>query len=98
VKVRGTDELLRATRGRPIWAIEKDGARRSLYSVGQFPAGVVFAFGSERFGLPPGLAESADEVLAIPIYGINHSLPVAVAAGIVMHEWARRRYADGRIG
>jgi tRNA G18 (ribose-2'-O)-methylase SpoU len=59
---------------------------------------VVFAFGSERFGLPPGLAESADEVLAIPIYGINHSLPVAVAAGIVMHEWARRRYADGRIG
>ncbi len=97
VKVAGTDELLRAARGRPIWAIEKDGARRSLYSVGQFPAGVVFVFGSERFGLPPELAESADEVLAIPIYGIDHSLPVAVAAGIVMHEWARRRYADGRV-
>ena len=24
-------------------------------------------------------------------------LPLAVAAGIVMHEWARRRYADGAI-
>ncbi len=34
--------------------------------------------------------KGADEVIGIPIYGVNHSLPVAVAAGIVMHEWARR--------
>jgi tRNA G18 (ribose-2'-O)-methylase SpoU len=97
VKVRGTDELLRATRGRPMWAIEKDDARRSIYSVVQFPPDVVFALGSERFGLPRELVESADDVLAIPIYGINHSLPVAVAAGIVMHEWARRHYAEGHV-
>ena len=31
----------------------------------------------------------------IPLYGVNHSLPLVVAAGIVLHEWARRRYADG---
>jgi tRNA G18 (ribose-2'-O)-methylase SpoU len=31
------------------------------------------------------------------MYGVNHSLPVAVAAGIAMHEWARRRYADGAV-
>ena len=56
---------------------------------------MVFVLGSERSGSPKEVADSADEVVGIPIYGVNHSLPVAVAAGIVMHEWARRRYADG---
>jgi tRNA G18 (ribose-2'-O)-methylase SpoU len=28
---------------------------------------------------------------------VNNSLPVAVAAGIVMHEWARRRYSTGAV-
>ena len=48
-------------------------------------------------GLPASLLARADEVLGIPLYGVNHSLPVAVAAGIVMSEWARRRYAPGVI-
>jgi tRNA G18 (ribose-2'-O)-methylase SpoU len=83
--------------GRPIWAVEKDHARRSLRAVEKFPPGVVFLFGSERFGIPKDVAEAADEVLGIPLYGVNHSLPLAVAAGIVMHEWAGRRYAPGAI-
>jgi len=81
--------------GRPVWALEKDRARRSVYAVGAFPAGVVLLFGSERAGLPAALADRADDVLGIPIYGVNQSLPVAVAAGIAMSEWARRRYASG---
>ena len=48
-------------------------------------------FGSERFGIPSAMIARCDEVLAIPIYGVNHSLPLAVAAGIVMSEAARRR-------
>jgi tRNA G18 (ribose-2'-O)-methylase SpoU len=75
--------------------VEKDAARRPVQSIGAFPPGVVFVFGSERFGVPREMVERADEVVGIPIYGVNHSLPVAVAAGIVMHEWARRRYQDG---
>ena len=39
--------------GRPVWAVEKDAARRSLYGPGGFPRGVVFVFGSERAGLGP---------------------------------------------
>ena len=58
---------------------------------------MVFVLGSERFGIPKEVADSADEVVGIPIYGVNHSLPVAVAAGIVMHEWARRRFVDGTV-
>jgi tRNA G18 (ribose-2'-O)-methylase SpoU len=90
--------LLRHARGRPLWAVEKDHAHRSVQSVERFPPEVVFVFGSERFGVPHELVEASDEVIGIPIYGVNHSLPVTVAAGIVMHEWARRRYADGAVG
>jgi tRNA G18 (ribose-2'-O)-methylase SpoU len=95
VRVPDAAALREATRGRPLWAVEKDRARRAVTSVEQFPPGVVLLFGSERFGIPEEMLASADEVLGIPIYGVNHSLPLAVAAGIVMHEWARRRYAAG---
>ncbi|MGA3123459.1 MAG: TrmH family RNA methyltransferase [Polyangiaceae bacterium] len=90
-------QLIHTLHDRPLWAIEKDHARRSIRSVRAFPRGVVFAFGSERFGLPAELLRSSQEVVGIPIYGVNHSLPVAVAAGIVMHEWACRRYVEGSV-
>jgi tRNA G18 (ribose-2'-O)-methylase SpoU len=98
VRVADVDAFRQTVAGRPIWAVEKDYARRSITAVERFPPGVVFLFGSERFGLPPEVAQAADDVLGIPIYGVNHSLPVTVAAGIVMHEFARRRYASGAIG
>jgi tRNA G18 (ribose-2'-O)-methylase SpoU len=88
-------ELTQACGARPLWAVEKDRARRSIQSVARFPPGVVFVFGSERFGLPDELLAMADEIVGIPTYGVNHSLPVTVAAGIVAHEWARRHYSEG---
>jgi len=95
--VRVPDEaaLRAATVGRPLWAVEREAARRSVHSVERFPPGVVFVFGSERFGVPPELLAGADDVVAIPLYGVNNSLPVTVAAGIVMSAWACRRYRDG---
>ncbi len=97
VRLPDVTALRAATSGRPLWVVEKDYARRSVTSLDAFPRDVVFVFGSERFGIPKEIADSADEVVGIPIYGINHSLPLAVAAGIVMHEWARRRFADGAV-
>jgi tRNA G18 (ribose-2'-O)-methylase SpoU len=93
----GTAELFAAAVGRPVWVLEKDAARRSIHAVEAFPKDVVFVFGSERFGVPEEVIAKADEVLGIPLYGVNHSLPVAVAAGIVMNEWARRRYREGML-
>jgi tRNA G18 (ribose-2'-O)-methylase SpoU len=83
------------TRGRPLWAVEKDHATKSLYDVTAYPDDVVLVLGSERGGLPTAIVERADAVLGIPMYGVNHSLPLAVAAGIVMSDWARHRYAPG---
>jgi tRNA G18 (ribose-2'-O)-methylase SpoU len=93
VRLDDDEAFFARVRGRPLWAIEKDHARRSLHDVRAFPNEVVFIFGSERAGLSADLCARCDDVLGIPIYGVNNSLPVAVAAGIVMAEWARRRYA-----
>ena len=97
VRLPDAAALRAATAGRPLWAVEKDHARRSVTSFKEFPRDVVFVLGSERFGIPKEITDSADEVVGIPIYGVNHSLPLAVAAGIVMHEWARRQFADGAV-
>jgi tRNA G18 (ribose-2'-O)-methylase SpoU len=54
----------------------------------------VMVFGSEAAGVPPEIVAAAHQVVAIPMYGINHSFPVTVAAGIAMAEWTRRFYAS----
>jgi tRNA G18 (ribose-2'-O)-methylase SpoU len=89
------DAFFEHTRGRPLWAVEKDHATQSLYDVTSYPDDVVLLLGSERAGLSAALLERADTVLGIPMYGINHSFPLAVATGIVMADWARHRYAPG---
>jgi tRNA G18 (ribose-2'-O)-methylase SpoU len=94
-RVPSDEAFLERVRGRPLWAFEKDAATTSITAVEAFPRDVVMLFGSERFGVPRALLARADVVLGIPIYGVNHSLPLAIAAGIAMHEWARRRYAPG---
>jgi len=91
------DSFLDAIKGRPLWSVEKDDATRSLYAKGSYPRDIVFAFGSERAGLPPSLIEKSNEVLGIPMFGVNHSFPVSVASGMVLCDWARRRYEAGTI-
>jgi tRNA G18 (ribose-2'-O)-methylase SpoU len=88
VRVEDDARFLDHVAGRPLWAVEKDAATTTLHAVDAFPSDVVLLFGSERFGIPRSL-------LARAIYGVNHSLPLAVAAGIAMSEWARRRYRPG---
>ena len=95
VRVADDDALLRHVGARPLWAIEKDHATTSLHAVDHFPDDVVLLFGSERAGIPRALVAKAARTIGIPIYGVNHSLPLVVAAGIVMNEVARRRYRDG---
>lgn len=94
-RVPDADAFFAHVSGKPVYAFEKDAARRSLYAVKGFPDDVVLLFGSERRGLPAEVLARVDDVVGIPIYGVNHSLPLAVAAGIAMNEWARQRYAAG---
>lgn len=82
---------------RPLFVLEGECARGNFYLEPSFPEDVVFLFGSERHGVPRALLDRADRILALPMYGVNHSFPVAIAAGMVLGEWARRHYAPGTV-
>ena len=75
---------------------EKDHATVGLWEA-DLPEDAALVFGNEDDGIAPEVLAAAHEVVAIPMYGINHSYPVTVAAGIAMAEWARRRYESGRL-
>jgi tRNA G18 (ribose-2'-O)-methylase SpoU len=73
----------------PLVVFEKDDATTSLWTT-ELPGECLMVFGSEDFGVGAALVEAADQVVGIPMYGINHSFPLAIAAGIAMAEWTRR--------
>jgi tRNA G18 (ribose-2'-O)-methylase SpoU len=80
--------LVRA-RGQKLVVFEKDEAKVDLWRA-DLPEDCVMVFGSEVSGVSPDIVAAADLVVGIPMYGINHSFPVTVAAGIAMAEWTRR--------
>jgi tRNA G18 (ribose-2'-O)-methylase SpoU len=80
----------------PLIAFEKETAELGLWEA-DLPENAVLLFGNEDEGLSEQMLEAADQVVSIPMFGINHSYPIAVAAGIAMAEWTRRHYAGGRV-
>lgn len=77
-------------------AFEKDFASVGLWDA-EIPEDAVLVFGNENTGLSEALRQQAKSTVAIPMYGINHSYPVSVAAGMAMAEWARRYYSKSRL-
>jgi tRNA G18 (ribose-2'-O)-methylase SpoU len=89
--------LERATaEGWRLIPFEKDHATVGLWDA-ELPEDGVLVFGNEDDGVDRRILAQAYEVIGIPMYGINHSYPVAVSAGMALAEWARRRYAAGRV-
>jgi tRNA G18 (ribose-2'-O)-methylase SpoU len=80
-------------RGFPIVAIEKDAPRVVPLWEATMPENACLVIGNEEEGVGAEILAAASEVVAIPMFGINHSYPMTVAAGIALTEWARRRYA-----
>ena len=79
----------------PIIAFEKDDSNIGLWEA-PMPENACLVFGNEDNGCAQVIMDAAECVVGIPMYGINHSYPIAIAAGIGMAEWARRRYEGGR--
>jgi tRNA G18 (ribose-2'-O)-methylase SpoU len=76
-------------RGQKLIVFEKEAATVDLWHA-DLPDDCVMLFGSEAGAVPDEILQAADLVVGIPMYGINHSFPVTVAAGIAMAEWTRR--------
>ena len=77
-----------------IAVFEREHATVDLWRAA-LPEESLLVFGSENHGVPEELVAAADEVVAIPMAGINNSFPVTVAAGIAMAEGTRRHFAGG---
>lgn len=95
--VRGADtkaavEALRG-RGMRILAMDTRGDA-DLYEL-DLADPVAFLFGNEAWGLPPQVAELADQTVRVPLRGGAESLNLAAAATVCLFEWARQR-REGR--
>ncbi len=77
-------------------SFEKDEAQVGLWEA-PMPEDSVLVFGNEDTGIAPEIMEASSVVVGIPMYGINHSYPISIAAGMGMAEWARRYYQAGRV-
>lgn len=80
----------------PLVAFEKDESNVGLWDC-ELPDDAVLVFGNEDTGVSERIMDAANQVVGIPMYGINHSYPISIAAGIGMAEWVRRRYQGGRV-
>lgn len=80
-------------RSLPIVAFEREHARVDLWRA-SLPEACVMVFGSETTGVSEEILAAADAVVGIPMYGINNSFPITVAAGIAMAEWTRRHFVE----
>jgi TrmH family RNA methyltransferase len=83
---------VRALRGAGLRILAADArGGRSLDELapGELAAPAAWIFGNEAWGLPGGLAEMADESVAVPIYGRAESLNLATAAAVCLYASAR---------
>lgn len=77
--------------------LERESPTVSLWEAA-LPDETVIVVGNEDEGVGEVLRAAASEVVAIPMFGLNHSYPMTAATAMVLAEWARRRYSGaGRV-
>lgn len=74
-----------------VYAIEQAAESISLKNVQDFTAEkIALIFGNEVSGVEQDSISSCQGCIEIPQYGMKHSLNIAVAAGIVLWEFAKK--------
>ncbi|MBN3033085.1 MAG: 23S rRNA (guanosine(2251)-2'-O)-methyltransferase RlmB [Candidatus Saganbacteria bacterium] len=92
-RVPNIAEAVRWLRGESVtvFGLEIDGKR--LYNQPDYRGPAAFVVGSEGQGLARLVKERCDEVVRLPMRGSINSLNASVAAGIVLYEVLRQRFA-----
>jgi tRNA G18 (ribose-2'-O)-methylase SpoU len=84
--IEAIEELKKQESGIKIAAVEQD--KRSIeYQKASYTAPIALLVGNETFGVSPETLDAVDQILEIPMWGINKSLNVIVSAAIVSY-WA----------
>jgi tRNA G18 (ribose-2'-O)-methylase SpoU len=86
------EEALRALKaeGITLYALEITDRSTRIDRVERFVYPAAIVVGNEIGGISPGALALCDEALEIPMFGVKHSLNVAVAFGIAAWEMVRR--------
>lgn len=87
----GLDELTGWVRSAGAGVVATSVRGNRDHWTGAYPRRCLLLFGSEATGLPADALAAADEVVRIPQAGAASSLNLAVAAGIVIYEAAKKR-------
>jgi len=86
---QGNEEILRLKKsGFTVVAVHS--RAEQAYNDFDYPPKIIFIFGSEGSGISDGIMKLADSSIGIPVKPGVDSLNVAVAAGIILFEAARR--------
>jgi 23S rRNA (guanosine2251-2'-O)-methyltransferase len=100
-RVRNISDFLAAARRSGCWcygASAQGSTRRSTvpYDAPDYAgSGVVLVLGSEGRGLRPRVADTCDELVALPLRGRVDSLGVAAAAAALLYEILQKRVRGG---
>lgn len=73
-----------------VIAIEQT-SRSILYSQAEYKFPIAFIVGNETAGVSPEVLEIVDEIVELPMWGVNKSLNVMVSLGIVLYEVMKRK-------
>ncbi|MCS6807796.1 MAG: RNA methyltransferase [Bacteroidota bacterium] len=73
-----------------VWALELTTQSRSVYDFESDDFPMCLVVGNEITGVDDAVLRACNGAVAIPMYGVKHSLNVAVAAGIAVFEAVRR--------
>ncbi|HUE28863.1 MAG TPA: 23S rRNA (guanosine(2251)-2'-O)-methyltransferase RlmB [Solirubrobacteraceae bacterium] len=100
-RVRNISDFLAAARRSGCWcygASAEGSTRRATvpyYAPDYTGSGVVLVLGSEGRGLRPRVADTCDELVALPLRGRVDSLGVAAAAAALLYEILQKRVRGG---
>jgi 23S rRNA (guanosine2251-2'-O)-methyltransferase len=92
-RVRNLADFLLAARDAGAWSYGADAGARIPYTRPDYRGAVVLVLGSEGRGLRPRVAQSCDELVALPLRGRIGSLNVSAAAAVLLYEIVRQQQA-----
>jgi 23S rRNA (guanosine2251-2'-O)-methyltransferase len=94
-RVRNVADWLGEAKEAGAWVYGASAEAERPYTDVDWSGRAALVLGSEGSGLRPRVADSCDELIAIPVAGRVASLNASVAAGVIMFE-ARRQRGRGR--
>lgn len=85
------DEFLEQTNDRNVVVFERNSVLTTKdVRYFEYPENPILFFGSEKFGVPEQIINSASSIVSIPMFGLHNDLNISVAAGIAIYDFINK--------